>query len=179
MQEIWKSVPGYEGLYEVSNLGTIKSLDRIVPDKTYGTRTLVGRVLRYTTDSRGRCSVALSRDNKPIKKVIHLIVAEAFLGPRIKGIEVCHTDGNPANNQASNLRYGTHKSNMEDMVAHNRSNRGERSPQAVINEAQAAKIKALRLTKMTYKEIAAALSLTFDQVRCVCVGRTWHWVQPQ
>jgi hypothetical protein len=176
MQEIWKPVSGYVGLYEVSNLGTVRSLDRIIPDKLHGTRKLIGRVLSYTQDSRGRCSVALSRDNKPIKKRIHLIVAEEFLGPRIKGIEVCHEDGNPANNQASNLRFGTHKSNMEDMVRHGRSNRGTKNPNTNMTQEQALQIKRLRLEGKIYKVIAAELGLTFEQVRGVCVGRTWHWI---
>lgn len=176
MQEIWKPVSGYVGLYEVSNFGTVRSLDRIIPDKLHGTRKLVGRVLSYTRDSQGRCSVALSRDSKPIKKRIHLIVAEAFLGPRLKGIEVCHEDGNPANNQASNLRFGTHKSNMEDMVKHGRSNRGLKNPNANMTIEQALQVKQLRLDGKIYKVIAAELGLTFEQVRGVCVGRTWHWI---
>jgi hypothetical protein len=176
MQEIWKPVSGYVGLYEVSNFGTVRSLDRIIPDKTHGTRKLAGRVLRYTTDNQGRCYVGLSRDNKPIKKRVHLIVAEAFLGPRHKGVEVCHEDGNPTNNQASNLRFDTHKSNMEDMVHHGRSNRGLKNPNAKMTQEQALQVKRLRLESKTYKTIAAEMGLSFEQVRSVCVGRAWHWV---
>jgi hypothetical protein len=179
MQEIWKPISGYVGLYEVSNFGIIRSLDRIIPDKTHGTRKLAGRVLRYTTDNQGRCYVGLSRDNKPIKKRVHLIVAEAFLGPRIKGVEVCHEDGNPANNQASNLRFDTHKSNMEDMVHHGRSNRGLKNPNTKMTQEQALQVKRLRLDGKTYKIIASELGLSFEQVRSVCVGRAWHWVNLQ
>ena len=178
MQEIWKPVSGYVGLYEVSNLGTIRSLDRIIPDKTHGTRKLVGRVLGHSTDSQGRWSVGLSKDSKPIKKRIHLIVAEAFLGPRLKGLEVCHKDGNPANNQAFNLRYDTHQGNMQDMVKHGRSNRGLKNPNAKMTQEQALQVKRLRVHGTTYKIIAAQLGLSFDQVRSVCVGRAWHWVTP-
>ncbi len=179
MQEIWKPVSGYVGLYEVSNFGAVRSLDRIIPDKTHGTRKLAGRVLSQTTDSRGRCYVAISRDNHRNKRRVHLIVAETFLGPRLEGLEVCHQDGNPANNQASNLRYGTHKSNMEDMVQHGRSNKGPKNPNTKMTQEQALQVKSLRLDGKTYKIIASELGLSFEQVRSVCVGRAWHWVTPQ
>jgi hypothetical protein len=178
MQEIWKPVSGYVGLYEVSNFGTVRSLDRIIPDKRHGTRKLVGRVLSQTTDNQRRCYVAISRDSNRNKRRVHLIVAETFLGPRLQGLEVCHEDGNPANNHASNLRYGTHKSNMEDMVEHGRSNRGLKNPNAKMTQEQALQVKRLRLDGKTYKIIAAELGLTFEQVRSVCVGRAWHWVSP-
>lgn len=177
MTEVWLPVSGYEGFYEVSSFGNFRSLDRIVPH-TEGKllRNLKGRQLVKTIDKQGRNYVTFSKNGKKNKCRVHLIVAEHFLGQRPKGFDVCHNDGNASNNHFGNLRYDTHKNNMGDMVAHERSQRGEKNFNTKMTKEQALEVKHLRSLKMTYKNIAMQLSLTFEQVRSVCVGRAWHWV---
>jgi HNH endonuclease len=65
--------------------------------------------------------VRLYRDGKGATKLVHKLVAEAFIGDCPPGMEVCHGDGNYLNNRASNLSYGTHSQNMQDMVRHGTS----------------------------------------------------------
>lgn len=103
MGEHWKSVPGFEGRYEVSSEGRVRSLLR------------GGRVLRAGIASHGYPMVVLGRGNP---RTIHSLVAEAFLGPRPAGQEVRHKDGNRKNASAGNLCYGTRSENIRDAVAH-------------------------------------------------------------
>lgn len=112
--EAWLPVVGYEGCYEVSDLGRVRSLDR----KTRrGVRP--GRVLRPAqTGIGGHLGVNLSLRGEQITKRIHRLVIEAFVGPRPEGLQCCHNDGNPRNNRVENLRWDTQSSNMQDMFRH-------------------------------------------------------------
>lgn len=108
MPEIWKAVPGYEGHYEVSNLGEVQSLKR------GSTRTL--SMSRVNRDGYRRVDLYL--DNVSTTVSVHVLVARAFIGPMPANQEVRHLDGNPANNSLTNLRYGTSSQNKSDTVLH-------------------------------------------------------------
>lgn len=106
----WRPVVGWEGLYEVSSEGQVRSLPR------KGRRE--ARMLTPVTGKRGYLVVTLSREGRCRPHPIHRIVAEAFLGPRPDGMEVCHSDGSRLNNSVGNLRYGTSSQNKLDAVTH-------------------------------------------------------------
>ena len=119
MDEIWKPIPGYEGKYEVSNLGRVRSLDRSVwccgaIKGSYFSRK-PGRVLRPALASTGYPSVVLGRGNT---QNVHVLVALAFLGPCPAGCEVRHIDGSRNNPCVDNLQYGTRRDNIEDSKKH-------------------------------------------------------------
>lgn len=117
MAEIWKPVVGYEGHYEVSNLGNVRSVDRTVVYKTGQTRHYKGRTLKLKP-SHGYWRVELSRNSKPTCFQVHRLVLSAFVGPLPEGKEVCHNNGNPGDNRLENLRYGTKSENNLDRVKH-------------------------------------------------------------
>lgn len=111
MQEIWKEVKGYEGLFEVSDLGNVASLDRVVPTNR-GSRIYTGRILSLC-NSAGYVKVHLTK-NKVSKQIkVHQLVAIAFLDhiPK-KGIVIDHKDNNRKNNKVSNLQIITHRQNI-------------------------------------------------------------------
>lgn len=111
MSETWRPVVGYEGYYEVSNNGRVRTVGRI---SSYG-RPVRERVLK--PDLSGIYpQVKLARDGRGRTSRIHALVAEAFIGPRPAGMEVCHTNGNHADNRLENLRYDTHSENQRDTV---------------------------------------------------------------
>lgn len=118
MHVIWKDIPGYEGRYQASTDGQIRSVDRRVRLVVHGTETtrlVHGRVLKpgaYTKS--GHVSVVLGRgaNGSPV----HQLIALTFLGPKPAGCEVCHNDGNPTNNAVSNLRYDTRSENNRDIT---------------------------------------------------------------
>ena len=116
--EQWKPVYGYEGIYEVSSHGRVRSLDRTVTYSDGRVRRYKGKVLRATLSSGGYPCVSLYSQGKEKRRYVHSLVAEAFIGTRPKGMEVCHNDGDPANNRLDNLRYDTHSDNMLDSVRH-------------------------------------------------------------
>lgn len=110
MPEIWKPVVGYEGRYEVSNLGRIRSLDRYCLGKDGREELHKGKILRPWVSLRGQYLYVTLSCKK--KKTVHSVVAEAFLGRRPDGYDILHLDGNRQNNSINNLRYGTRKENL-------------------------------------------------------------------
>lgn len=112
--ERWLPVVGYEGRYEVSNLGRVRSLDRV----TRHGRRRKGRMLKPTPMPRGYQLVNLWLDNSPRMWLIHRLVLTAFVGPAPEGTEALHGIGGPGNNTLPNLRWGTHSENQFDQVAH-------------------------------------------------------------
>lgn len=108
----WRAVPGYEALYEVSDRGQVRSLDRI---DALG-RHRAGQTRRPYRDHGGYLRVALAADGTKRALAVHHLVLLAFVGPRPAGAEGCHWDGDPGNNHLSNLRWDSHDSNMRDSV---------------------------------------------------------------
>lgn len=110
--EQWKDIPGYEGRYQVSDHGNVRSLPhrvRLVAHGKETTRLSPGRPLRPGRRPSGHTTVSLGRG----KSVgVHQLVMLAFVGPCPDGCEVLHLDHNPANNGAANLRYGTRSENL-------------------------------------------------------------------
>lgn len=109
--EIWKDVVGYEGIYDVSDKGRVRSLSRL---NSIG-RKLKGRILKQNPDGSGHLCVALHNGKQKTRKV-HQLVCEAFIGPRPEGKEVCHGPNGQLDNSTSNLCYGTHRENQRDMI---------------------------------------------------------------
>jgi len=118
--EHWRSVVGYEGLYEISDHGSVRSLDRLIVLVDGRRRTFPGVVLRPSLRADGHLQVNLWRGGNYRTRKVHQLVAEAFIGPRPDGMEVCHNDGDPVNNDLFNLRYDTQSENGRDVVRHGR-----------------------------------------------------------
>lgn len=114
--EEWRPVPGYEGLYEVSDHGRVKSFDRDVVRRSGKIVRWRGRVLKPNAGSKGHFRVNLFKDSKPEMVYIHQLVAQVFIpNPRRLPL-VRHWDDDKANNHVSNLLWGTHSDNRQDAV---------------------------------------------------------------
>ena len=109
-QVIWKPISGYEGRYEVSNDGQIRSLD-IYIDCGINTRLCQGRIKPIHKNNRGYCWVNLCKDGKCARHLVHRLVAETFVTNVHNKPQVNHIDGNISNNQASNLEWVTDDEN--------------------------------------------------------------------
>lgn len=109
MEEIWKDVKGFEGLYQVSNFGRVKSLERVVRDNR-GYRTVRERILQNVL-SRGRNVVGFVINGRTKKIYVYRLVAEAFIPNPNDYKFVNHIDENPSNDRVDNLEWCTPKHN--------------------------------------------------------------------
>ena len=110
--EVWKDYKDYEGLYQASNLGRMRSLDRWVKSKSGSVRLCKGKILKLCTDKRGYLHVVLSKNNKVKAYLVHRIIAETFLPNTDNLPQVNHKDENKLNNVVSNLEWCTHEYNV-------------------------------------------------------------------
>ena len=113
MEEIWKDIPDYEGLYQVSNLGRVKSLKRVVYRSSGYLKTVRERILKAGIDGCGYLIVRLSKDGKGKTFAVHKLVAIAFLNHIPCGLKevVDHIDNNKLNNKVENLQLTTQRHN--------------------------------------------------------------------
>lgn len=112
MEEIWKNVVDYEGLYEVSNLGQVRSMPR---KGTFRDK----HILRQAKNNNGYPMVHLFKNGKGKAIAVHRIVAKTFLKNPLNKRDVNHIDGNKENNNISNLEWTTHTENMKHARKHN------------------------------------------------------------
>lgn len=116
--EEWRPVPGFEGRYEVSDAGRVRSLDRMCVGRDGRSELHRGRVLKPQRLKNGYFEVSLMAPGQKRHWTVHSVVAAAFLGPRPTGHDVLHRDGNRGNNTASNLTYGTRSDNLRDCYSY-------------------------------------------------------------
>lgn len=114
MTERWRVIPGWEGLYEISDMGTVRSLDH------HGRRQFHrGRVLKPRPSGQGQYpAVGLHRDGEKVDRYVHHLVLLTFVGPRPEGMHTRHLNGDQTDNRLINLAYGTPVENAADKVGH-------------------------------------------------------------
>ena len=110
--EVWKPIPSEPG-YEVSDLGRVRSSDRVV-DTVRGAWRYRGKVLKPGRTKSGHLTVACGKGNS---RSVHVLVLEAFVGPRPDGCECLHKDDVPDDNRLERLRWGTRSDNMREAWA--------------------------------------------------------------
>lgn len=107
--DVWRPVVGYEGLYEVSGHGQVRSVPR-----TDSLGRPQGGVILKTYLSYGYQALKLSKDGKKRHHDVHVLVLESFKGSRPEGCQGCHRDDDRTNNRLLNLYWGTRSQNMRD-----------------------------------------------------------------
>lgn len=117
MPETWKPIVGWEGLYSVSDHGKVRSEPRMSPRRNGSFYTVRGRELKqWPNKTDNHYMVVMSGEGRRKYAYVHSLVAESFIGPRAKGMEVRHLDDDFQNNHISNLTYGTRSENSYDRV---------------------------------------------------------------
>lgn len=134
MAEEWKNVPFADGIYQASSLGRVRSM----------CRSAAGRIIAGVRQPGGYvkfCNLRIGGRRE--QWWLHRLVAWVFHGPPpFDGAEVRHLDGNPANNRADNLAWGTHAENQKDIVRHGRAKHGEDNLRSTLTNGQAQEIVA-------------------------------------
>lgn len=121
---IWKDVVGFEGIYQVSNEGQVRSF-----------HSGAWKLVRSNLNRLGYVHLNLCKNGKKFKKLVHQLVLESFIGPRPSDKHVsCHKNGNRSDNRAENLRWGTYKSNAADKREHRTEVVGSDKPAAKLCE---------------------------------------------
>jgi len=158
MTEIWKPVPGYAGLYSVSNLGEVFSAQ-------------TQKVLNPGVLKSGYRQVQLCRAGKREQIKVHRLVALAFLGqPPTPRHQVAHNDGIPANNCVENLRWATAKENQHDRRRHGTASIGESNYRAKLT---ANDVLAIRASTARNCDLARMYGVSWSQIYSIRIRKTW------
>ena len=172
--ELWLPVVGFEGLYEVSNHGRVRSLHRIVKHRHGGERRWKGRMMALTIcRTTGYRQVGLNKDGERKTFTVHQLVAAAFFGPCPEGLYVRHGPAGPLDNSVENLSYGTRSEIEQDKKRDGTDRRGERSHYCKLTDEKVLKIRELCSAGVAPKEIAAQFSIHPKYVSHIKLRRTW------
>lgn len=115
----WKNIVGFEGFYQVSNIGSVRSLDRTVKYKDGIIVPYKGQPLSPRDNGKGYKYISLTKNNKPHRFYIHRLVATYFIPNPLNRKEINHIDGNKGNNCVENLEWCTRSENNKHAYAHN------------------------------------------------------------
>lgn len=115
MIEEWRAIPGWEGYYEASSQGRIRSVDRVIETKT-GPQRYKSKIISPALEKSGHLRVNLMRNGKPHTQRVHRLVLMTFCGHPPEGMEACHWNDIGSDNRLENLRWGTRSDNTYDKV---------------------------------------------------------------
>jgi len=171
-QEEWRVIPGFDGLYEVSSIGRMRSLQQHRCSKQ---RTPPKLMTPTPAVSRGGyLRVRLRRNGKPVTCSVHRLVLLAFVGePSSPNMHGAHLDNNPSNNCVANLVWATCKENLSHRVAHGTAPRGERQHTAKITAADVVAIRRRRRAGESNRSIARDFPINSNEVSAIALGRAW------
>lgn len=172
MQEIWKPIPRFNNLVEASNLGRIRTVDRVVKSRG-GTRVVKGRLVKFRTHPWGYYWCEFMVEAKGYWDFVHRLVAEAFIGPCPNKYYVLHGDNNPKNNAITNLRYGTPSENSADKLIHGTQPLGESVYCSKFKEVQIVDIRNRRVAGELLKDIARDFGVSEVYIHHICTGEKW------
>lgn len=179
MSEQWKPVPEWEGKYEVSNAGEVRSLDRHVVRSDSSSQTIKGRPMSLSTSSTGYLVVRLSSTN-PTRRLtarVHRLVASAFL-PNPEGKpQVNHIDSDRRNNRVENLEWVNGSENLTHGYHHGAVKLphrfGESANSAKLTEDQVEEIRSALGRGEPKKSIARRFAVSPKTIRRINDGETW------
>lgn len=174
MIEEWRAVIGYEGLYEVSSIGRVRSLDRLHSTPSGKGRLYPGKLLSPGIEKRsGYRAMGLYKNNRGRMVRVHCLVLDAFVGPRQDNQVARHLNGNPADNRLENLAWGTRLENARDAQVHGTWVHGESHGMAKLTELQAQAIFHLS-GLMPRPAIAEAFGVSTATVQSIHEQTTWR-----
>jgi hypothetical protein len=192
MEEIWKDIEGYEGLYQVSNFGRVRSLDRTIKigHKLFGNMKLKGRLFKQQLDEHGYYRVGFKVNNKQKNFQTARLVAAAFIPNPLNKPQVNHIDGKPKNNHVDNLEWCTQSENNIHAYKHKLRVIGEHhievarkrftganNPSAKVSAEMVKEIRQLRNAGWRLKRISKKVNVSISYISAL--SRKPHWTEKQ
>lgn len=169
MALVFRDIPGFPG-YRVGNDGSVWSRWK------RGSASAIGdtwRKMKPSVRANRRSHVGLCRDGKRLVRQVSRLVLESFVGPRPKGKECAHCDGDPSNNNLDNLRWTTHKDNMADQILHGTICRGSSHGCAKLTDEQVLEIRRLRKRGIKYKKIMSLFGISESTASRISRCKRW------
>jgi hypothetical protein len=184
MTEAWMEIKEFEGFYEVSNTGLIRSLPRQVVYVRNGVEATTFRRGKVLTPKRvGGVNgdfysfVTLCKDGVKDQRSVHRLVARHFIGESpFDGAVVMHLDDDTKNNQVGNLRWGTDKENAQDKVSKCRQPRGNSHARSRLKESDIPIIRELKRNGVMNKDVAKRFGVGETTISNINSGRTWSHI---
>lgn len=172
VKELWKDVPGYEGLYQASSLGSIRCISRL---NRNGDRVILEKVLKPWL-CKGYPQVGIYKNGECKRFCVHLLVLGAFRGARPGDFDACHNDGNPLNNRSDNLRWASRTDNHADKKLHGTHRIGSGNQNAKLREFQISSIRDCARRGETHSSIARRVGVTRSCISQIVAKRSWSHV---
>jgi len=168
VQEVWKSIPGYEGYYEASSLGHIRSVARL--DRL---NRFCPSVDLKPQENTGYQIVKLRRNSVLRDVKVHTLVLETFVCARPEGMEACHGNGVRTDNRLENLRWDTRVANARDKVMHGTQPYGSRQHSSKLTESL---IPEIRRSKLPSRMLAEKFGVSMTAISQARRRETWKHV---
>lgn len=175
----WRDVEGYEGIYQVSSEGDIKSLERYSLKDGRPYQFLREKILKPWRDTRGYVQVYLCKNGKSKPVGVHRIVAKAFLNNPENKKTVNHKNGDLQDNRVSNLEWATQKENNRHAweTGLMNSRKGETHPNAKLNVDKVRQIKYALSEGVAQAELSRRFKVSPSSIQQIVNGKAWRHVK--
>lgn len=178
-EEKWLDVKGFEGLYQVSNTGKIRSVDRLILKNNNRHARFKGQLLKPVTDRNGYRRIVLCKNKEKKTLSVHRLMAIAFIPNPLNHKQVNHINGIKDDNRLENLEWCTPSENILHAFRIGLGNsglkgrNGERHPSSKLKTQDVLKIKQLLRQKQTNVAIAAKFNISEKAISDIRIKRTW------
>ena len=170
--EMWRDINDFDG-YEVSNFGNVRGKDRLRKGR-HGLRLTNGQPMKQVFNKKGYPEVRFRKEGTHTK-LIHRLVAKAFVPNRDNKSQVNHIDGNKLNNRADNLEWVNNSENQLHAykLGLQPSRAGENNSKAKITDKDVTLLKELYNSGKNIVEVSKTMNISLDSTRQIIYGRTW------
>lgn len=179
MSEIWKDIIGYEGMYQISNLGRVKSLSRVIQKKS-GSTGISKEKIMASADNQGYRIIYLHKDAQKEKFTIHRLVATAFICNTENKTDINHINGIKSDNSIYNLEWVTKSENTLHAyrTGLKKSLKGSDNPMSKLTEVNVIDIKfKYRNGGHSYRTLSVLYNVDKALIARIIKGISWPHVQ--
>lgn len=182
--EQWKSIFEYENLYEVSNLGRVKSLERHIKHSRLGLQLIKERIIKQFVNNKGYCNVSLTKNNKMSNIRVNRAVAIAFIPnpenkPQVNhvGLDKYGVEGCKLDNRAISLEWNTSKENVDHAFKNglSKGQQGEKSFSSKLTEKEVLEIRKIG-NSVTYKVLSKQYGVNSSSIGAILRREKWKHI---